>query len=392
MKGNILVLAMMGVSATLTSCFKDEPLNAECDIEQAYIHVDNPEQTFFNANDTLVSVLTSESAIRFKVLPEADVTALTPHFRTTEGATVTADDGKPVDTPRDFSDGKTAAYTVTSQDGRWSKHYTVAVGVRTFDEMSDLDFENVRQVTENCYRPYDAWIERTADGFEIDCWATGNGGFDISMGMETDDNHVTSDQFPSVSIADGHTGKGVRLSTCDTGFFGSLMGMLIAAGNLFLGKFDVGNAINEPLTATMFGVPVSKKPLSFSGYYKYRPGKEFRNRDGEVQPGVTDRGDIYAVIYRNTDAAGRPFTLDGSNVRSSDLIVGTAILGEVKTTDEWTFYSVDFTYTSELDPAVLARHGYNLAIVFTSSYRGAQFEGALGSTLYIDDVHMTWDE
>ena len=36
-----MAAAMIG-SATLTSCFKDEPLNAECDIEQAYIHVDNP--------------------------------------------------------------------------------------------------------------------------------------------------------------------------------------------------------------------------------------------------------------------------------------------------------------------------------------------------------------
>ena len=33
--------------ATLSSCFKEEPLNAECDIEEAYIHADNPEEMFF---------------------------------------------------------------------------------------------------------------------------------------------------------------------------------------------------------------------------------------------------------------------------------------------------------------------------------------------------------
>ena len=37
-----MIAASLIGSSTLTSCFKDEPLNAECDIEQAYIHVDNP--------------------------------------------------------------------------------------------------------------------------------------------------------------------------------------------------------------------------------------------------------------------------------------------------------------------------------------------------------------
>ena len=392
MKGKILGLAMVCSSLALTSCFKEEPLNAECDIEQAYIHVDNPDAMFFSRNDTLVNVLTTERNIKFKVLPEADLTAVAPQFRTTEGATVTASDGKPVDTPRDFSDGKAVQYTVTSQDGKWSKTYSVTMGVRTFDEFSDLDFENDKMTEKECYRPYYEWVERLPDGFELDCWASGNGGFDVSMGVEEEGNHVTADQFPTVSIADGHTGKGVKLTTCDTGFFGALMNMRIAAGNLFLGKFDLDNALTETLKATMFGVPVAKKPLAFSGYYKYKPGAQFQNRNGEIQAGVVDKGDIYAVIYRNTDSQGNPVTLDGSNVRSSSLIVGTAILDEVKTTDEWTAFNVSFTYPTDLDPAVLARHGYSLALVFTSSYKGAQFEGAIGSTLCIDEVHVTWDE
>ncbi len=392
MKGKILAAVLMCTSATLTSCFKDEPLNAECDIEQAYIHTDHPETMFFRAADTLVNVLTSERDIKFKVLPEADITAVAPQFRTTEGATVTANDGKPLDTPRDFSKGKGAIYTVTSQDGRWSKAYTVTMGVRTFDEFSDLDFENVRLTSKECYRPYYEWVEKASDGYELDCWATGNPGFDVSMGEEGDGNHVTADQFPTVSIADGHTGKGVKLTTCDTGYFGALMNMRIAAGNLFLGKFDLDNALTQTLKATMFGVPVSKKPLSFSGYYKYKPGKDFQNRAGEIQKGMTDKGDIYAVIYRNTDSNGKAVTLDGENVRTSSLIVGTAVLDEVRATDQWTGFHVDFTYSTPLDPSVLARHGYSLAIVFTSSYKGAQFEGALGSTLCIDDVHVAWDE
>ena len=57
MRLNLMTLALMCASMALTSCFKDEPLNAECDIEQAYIHVDNPTAMFFSENDTLQNVL-----------------------------------------------------------------------------------------------------------------------------------------------------------------------------------------------------------------------------------------------------------------------------------------------------------------------------------------------
>ena len=389
MKQNIMALGLLCVSATLTSCFKDEPLNAECDIEQAFIHTDQPEAMFFNANDTLVRVPASDHTVKFKVLPEADITAVAPRFRTTAGATVTADDGLPLDTPRDFSGGKTVQYTVTSQDGRYRRQYTVSMGTHTIDEISDFGFEDVRQVTQNCNRPYDAWIDVSDGGFEFDCWASCNGGFDISMGRETDDNHVTADMFPTVSIADGRTGKGVKLTTRDTGPLGHLMSMPIAAGNLFLGTFDLEHALTETLQSTQFGVPVGKRPLSFSGYYKYRPGTVFTTLDGTAD--LTDRGDIYAVLYRNTDDQGKPFTLDGTNVRTSKYLVATAILGQTVTTDAWTPFNIDFTYTADIDPAVMARHGYSLAIVFTSSYKGAEFQGAIGSTLWVDDVHVTWE-
>ena len=51
----MIAAALIG-SSTLTSCFKDEPLNAECDIEQAYIHVDNPTDIFYQASDTLADI------------------------------------------------------------------------------------------------------------------------------------------------------------------------------------------------------------------------------------------------------------------------------------------------------------------------------------------------
>ena len=52
---------------SLTSCFKDEPLNAECDIEQAYVHVDDPTSVFFSVSDTLVNVRSDATEIVFEI-------------------------------------------------------------------------------------------------------------------------------------------------------------------------------------------------------------------------------------------------------------------------------------------------------------------------------------
>jgi len=73
------------VSLAVTSCFKEEPLNAECDIEEAYLHADNPEKMFFSPTDSLVKVLYTESIINFKVRGGNDLTALLPSFASLQG-------------------------------------------------------------------------------------------------------------------------------------------------------------------------------------------------------------------------------------------------------------------------------------------------------------------
>ena len=134
-----MTLALMCASMALTSCFKDEPLNAECDIEQAYIHVDNPTAMFFSENDTLQNVLYTENEINFDVRKETDLTALAPRFVTTEGATVQPASGS----VQDFSRGP-VVYTVTSQDGQWSRKYSVKFNIvtRTFTDSLRYDFKD----------------------------------------------------------------------------------------------------------------------------------------------------------------------------------------------------------------------------------------------------------
>lgn len=374
------VLLVCAFCAMLTSCFKEEPLNAECDIEYAYLHSDDPEATFYQLTDSLVEVYSTDNVIEFGVKEDVDLTALAPEFVITEGATIEPASGS----VHDFSDNKPVSYTVTSQDGKWSRTYMVYINhrIRTIDEIPTLSFENSMLDTSQRYA---VWYETAADGYEINAWATGNPGFAITAG------DAAPSEYPSSVLEEGYEGRGVRLITRATGTLGALFGMPIAAGNLFTGTFNTLDALGSATQATRFGTPVSQRPLSFSGYYKYTPGEEVTGADNKPIPGKIDAGDIYAILYRNTDSEGKAFTLDGENVKTSDQIVATAIIDEVKPTTEWTPFDINFTYKEQLDEQILRNYGYSLAIVFSSSINGAYFEGAVGSTLCIDEVKVSYE-
>ena len=361
----------------LTACFKEEPLNAECDIEQAWVHYDVPEECVWNISDTIISnVYSVENKITFKVKSGTDLAHLAPQFVVTDGATIEPASG----TERDFSQGA-LPYVVTSQDGNWQRTYEVEFVVehRTTVDVIHYDFERVSLFNGKYY----VWSELKADGTEVNNWASGNGGFAISRPQ------ATPDEYPTVTIEDGYDGKCVKLETCATGSFGAMMKMPLAAGNLFLGKFVTETALTDAMKSTQFGTPFDKKPVRFTGYYKYSPGEEFKDRNGNVDKDRIDEGAIYAILYKNHDAEGKPVVLYGDNVQTSEHIVAKAIMAEVRPTDEWTPFEIEFDYYgNELDQETLDTFGYNLTVVFSSSKNGAYFQGAIGSTLYIDKVEI----
>ena len=65
-----------------------------------------------------------------------------------------------------------------------------------------------------------------------------------------------------------------------------------------------------------------------------------------------------------------------------------ADLGDVGQTNGWRPFEAPFLYRQEVDQETLQNRGYSLAIVFSSSNEGDKFEGAVGSTLLIDDVSI----
>lgn len=369
-----ILLGCIG-SILLTSCFKDEAPNAECDINQVWLHADDPLDLFYQASDSLVNVLSDNTDIRFSVKRKADITALAPQFAITRGATINPPSGS----VHDFSQGS-VVYRVTSEDKGWHRDYTVSVipVIHTTSDTICYDFENCHL---NDRGKYYIWSDEE-NGVMTDIWASGNGGFGLAS------SSAKPGDYPSVPLDEGYDGKAIRLVTRKTGAIAQAINMRIAAGNMFNGSFVTNDALKQPLDATKFGRPFDKLPKQFSGYYRYTPGEKFQNKDGSIVEGKKDMPSVYAIFYRNHDNNGNPVTLNGENIQTSPLIVGRAIVTDLAPTTEWREFKIDFTYSEEIDIDLLNNMGYNLALVFSSSADGAYFQGAIGSTLDIDKVRV----
>lgn len=261
---------------------------------------------------------------------------------------------------------------------------TVGVMAANDGNVVKYDFENYELIPSGNYSYY-AWHEQNADNTKNELWASGNPAFVIAMNFSDD---KTPTGFPSVAIAEGYEGACVKLETKSTGkFAASLFGMGIAAGNLFTGTFNSSIATSKPMEATQFGKPFYRKPVKFTGYYKYAAGASMQDGKGNAVAG-TDKGQIYSVLYRNVDASGNSVVLNGEDILTNENIVAVADAGDITDVADWTLFNAEFKYKEgkEIDEAILKAGGYSMATVFTSSIQGAKFIGAVGSTLYIDKV------
>lgn len=359
------------------SCIKEEPKNSECDIESAWVEGEEYEGYFYQkAQMRMEKVPSNSSTVVFTVRSVDDLPPIPVYFTLSEGATITPASGS----LQDFSQGP-VTYTVTSEDGEWSRTYHVYFQKVNAESSYLFSFEHVDEEEASNGSIYHIFYEESADGERYDWWASGNAGVAILH------QGWSPEQFPTYSTTEGLMGRGVCLNTQYTGELGAVMGKPIAAGNLFLGRFNVDAVLTNALAATQFGIPTDRQPTKVSGWYKYHPGEVFTNVNMEEVPDRTDQAHIYAVYYRNQDAAGNAVVLDGSNVLSSEYIVSKATFTVTSAVDEWTHFELEFE-GGNADPQILAAMGYNFTVVFSSSKGGDLFEGAIGSTLMVDEVRV----
>jgi hypothetical protein len=354
---NLNCLLTILLTACFSGCIREEAPNTEADILECIVDPDILKREPIIQNNRVLLLIKTNT----------DPSRQAPQFLLTEGATIEPASGTALDftTPQN--------YVVTSEDGNWKKTYSIAY-IR--DELpTTFHFEDTIPETNNKYYIF----AEKQDGVVSMEWATGNPGF-----LFTGAAHTPED-FPTTQYNDGYRGKCACMTTRKTGSFGEMIKIPIAAGNLFIGTFNVSDALsNSPLKATRFGLPFHQIPVSFSGYYKYKAGADYYE-DGQVTPGKKDRCHFYAVLYESDNELR---TLDGINVLTHPNILATAVIQDQRETDEWVFFQIPFTYREgkSIDPEKLINGHYNLAVVFTSSIEGGSFKGAPGSRLLIDEV------
>lgn len=368
------VLTAILLGATTASCIQDEALNVEAAIDGCS-----------GANIQLLNINEISRDVDIYVFDGSNIAAQELKFELPEGATIAPNEAEAEDNPPyyDFSNKAKRNFTVTSEDG--ANHSTYSLNIYKIQLPLEYSFENLREIT-----PYHVLYITDING--IMQWASGNPGYKL-CGMAS-----SAQGYPTVQTNEGKEGKCVTLTTRDTGSFGSMTKMPIAAGNLFVGSFDASNAVIAPLKATLFGFPFTRKPVRMTGWYKYKAGDVFTDKNKQPVQGKQDTGDIYAVLY---EAPTSDFSLDGDlftpgNEKAKN-IVALARINDGKGTPEtnqWTSFSLDFKPQNgkTIDEEGLKNGKYKLAVVFSSSIRGAYFEGAIGSQLQIDEVKIECEE
>lgn len=377
-----LSCCLFAAAMLTSSCIQDEAPNKEAAIDACT-----------GTNVQFTNALANNRGFNIYINRGADLTSQHLTFTIPDGAVITANESAEGDS--DFTLNEDGTYgvtlnfdnanqsrfvTVTSEDG--ANQATYLIQIIQMELPTEYHFERLQETDQ----PYHILLEEeamTSDGLQrILQWCSGNPGFELTKMYDTDMD------FPTVLVENGYVGRCVKLETRATGDFGEMVQMYIAAGNLFIGSFDLSNALNAPLESTRFGVQFYKKPVSLKGYYRYKRGEEF-TEDGQVVEGKEDSFDIYAMLYEADDSA---FMLDGANGKTDRSIVLLAQIDQADAleTDQWTEFEIPFESMNgkTVDMQKLEDGKYKLGIVFSSSIEGNYFKGAVGSTLWVDEVEL----
>ena len=342
-----------------TSCIKKESPNTVADI----ISIKVPQEIL------KVDPVIQNKSVMVMVKGGTNLKSIAPDFELTPGATI----NPPGKTARDFTNPQ--KYVVTSEDGKWQKAYTIS--------FIDADLETRFNFEDTLKRntKYYIFVEKESNQIIME-WGSGNSGYAITGVPKSPED------YPTLQSSDGRTGKCLKLITRSTGSFGAGVGMPLAAGNLFIGTFDVLNALSNPLKATKFGIPFKYNPTYLSGYYKYKAGSIY-TEGGKVVTGKKDIFNIYAMFFETDETVQQ---LDGTNQLSHKNIISSAEIDNAVETTQWKRFEIPFILRDgkSVDPVKLAAGKYSIAIVFTSSLHGDVFNGSEGSTLMIDDVEVLY--
>ncbi|WP_255412471.1 PCMD domain-containing protein [Dysgonomonas sp. Marseille-P4361] len=351
---------------SLSSCIQDEPLGREADIVDMKVE-----------GEHFVTRAISDNSIQLIVSDKADYTQLVPIITVSPGAIITPASG----IAQDFSNDKRVTYVVTSENGEYSKTYSVTATPKISLKHSFEDWSTSGN-GKGTYPILDDLL-----------WSNANSAISILVATEA----IKVDNYPTDKTSDCVEGEWAAALETVKGT--TVIGKYypIFAGSLFRGGFIVD--MDYPTKSLRLGQSHPKengKPIYFNGYYKYTPGKEFTDRDGKIVANRTDSMSIYATLFKvSKGAAPTEQYLDGETIMNSSRVVGRATWSansenilETDAENGFTRFVIPFEYTEDLN---FEENDYRLTIVSSSSKGGDFYEGAVGSRLIIDEFEIICD-
>lgn len=187
----------------------------------------------------------------------------------------------------------------------------------------------------------------------LDSWATVSGYEEPTNGWST--LNAISDLAPGAPVTvtkttDKHSGTyAAKLETKQIPFVNTLIGGLLATG------FFDNNA--NPGQNLKLGVPFTTSPKYFRGYYKYTPVSG-------------DSADFFCALTRWNSTLNKRDTLGSVGYR------------EYNTVSNYTQFSFKINYTDSVTAPD------TIVMLFSSSGGAQNFQGQVGSTLYVDEISL----
>ena len=264
---------------------------------------------------------------------------------------------------------------VTAEDRITVTTWTIKATVASNSpQLPNSDFNTWYQAPEGYYEP--------GESAETTIWGTGNPGTKLlelyaTTPLEIDDGNLAT-----------------RMETLYNGDLAAGFGTPISAATIYTGKFDPDKIeISDPQAAIDFGTPFAARPIGFHLKYTYQPGEENKDKSGNVLD-YSDACDIYLLLEVRIGSTNK--RLATGWFRSDALVTDLTTLNVDLLYGELPANAPDFAKPEDgnyvrADSAefILPTH---LTFVATSSFDGANFAGAVGSRLVIDDLELVYEQ
>lgn len=260
-------------------------------------------------------------------------------------------------------------YTVTAEDGSMNTY------------MVSIELTGDKPQLEN--RSFEDWYVETVGSKNVDqpgiskentIWGTANRG--LALGGA---NGNTSKQTKTDSLF-------VKMETVAAPAL-----VRIAAATLFTGKFTENfPSVSDPRSNLTLGVPFSGRPQGFSFSYKYTPGASNEDSNGNSLP-YGDQCDIYLLLENRsgskTKRVGTAWFRDGTTVSQWTKTTVPVKYGPLDASDPWYAYAQP---QPDEEWGTGTENVTHITVLFSSSFEGDFFSGAIGSTLEVDNVLLNY--